>query len=57
MGAGVIPFAVHNKRVYFLFQKVFKGRKSGYLCDFGGGVNKDYSAQINSPICAHINYP
>ncbi len=45
MGAGVIPFAVHNKRVYFLFQKVFKGRKSGYLCDFGGGVNEGESYQ------------
>lgn len=39
MGAGVIPFAVHNKHVYFLFQKVFSGRKTGYLIDFGGGIN------------------
>ena len=40
MGAGVIPFAVHKQQVYFLFQKVFAGRKSGYLIDFGGGINE-----------------
>lgn len=40
MGAGVIPFSVHNQQVLFLFQKVFSGRKTGYLIDFGGGVNK-----------------
>lgn len=39
MGAGVIPFAVHKQQIYFLFQKVFKGRKTGYLIDFGGGIN------------------
>jgi len=39
MGAGVLPFAVHKKQVFFLFQKVFSGRKTGYLIDFGGGVN------------------
>lgn len=45
MGAGVIPFAVHEQQVYFLFQKVFNGRKSGYLIDFGGGVNKGETYQ------------
>jgi len=40
MGAGVIPFSVHNKQVCFLFQTVFSGRKMGHLIDFGGGVNE-----------------
>jgi len=39
MGAGVIPFAVHQKQVYFLFQTVFRGRKMGHFIDFGGGIN------------------
>jgi 8-oxo-dGTP pyrophosphatase MutT (NUDIX family) len=38
MGAGVIPFAVNEGKVYFLFQKTFTGRKVGYLIDFGGGL-------------------
>jgi len=38
MGAGVIPFSVSNGAVYFLFQKTFSGRKTGFLIDFGGGV-------------------
>lgn len=38
MGAGVIPFAVNDGVVYFLFQKTFSGRKTGFLIDFGGGV-------------------
>ena len=44
MGAGVIPFAVSDGEVYFLFQKTFTGRKVGYLIDFGGGlgVDEDY---------------
>lgn len=45
MGAGVIPFAVHQQQVYFLLQKVFAGRKSGYLNDFGGGVKEGESYQ------------
>ena len=39
MGAGVIPFAVHQKQVHFLFQTVFRGRKMGHYIDFGGGIN------------------
>ena len=44
MGAGVIPFALSDGRVHFLFQRVFAGRKSGFLNDFGGGLgeNEDY---------------
>lgn len=44
MGAGVIPFAVNDGEVYFLFQKTFSGRKVGYLIDFGGGLGsgEDY---------------
>ncbi len=45
MGAGVIPFTVHRQQVHFLFQKVFTGRKAGYLIDFGGGVNKGETYQ------------
>ena len=44
MGAGVIPFAVSDGKVYFLFQTTFSGRKAGHLIDFGGGlgVGEDY---------------
>lgn len=44
MGAGVIPFAVNDCKVYFLFQTTFSGRKAGYLVDFGGGLGagEDY---------------
>lgn len=44
MGAGVIPFALSDNRVYFLFQTTFSGRKTGFLIDFGGGVgaNEDF---------------
>ncbi|MBL3529244.1 MAG: hypothetical protein JMN27_16535 [gamma proteobacterium endosymbiont of Lamellibrachia anaximandri] len=44
MGAGVIPFAVSDCKVSFLFQTTFAGRKTGYLIDFGGGlgVDEDY---------------
>jgi 8-oxo-dGTP pyrophosphatase MutT (NUDIX family) len=46
MGAGVIPLAVNNGEVMFLFQKTFTGRKVGYLIDFGGGLGEgeDYRA-------------
>jgi len=37
-GAGLLPFAVHDNRVLFLFQTTFSGRKAGHLIDFGGGV-------------------
>ena len=40
MGAGVIPFAVSDGKVYFLFQMTFTGRKVGYLIDFGGGLGE-----------------
>ncbi|MBT2971918.1 MAG: hypothetical protein KME56_03670 [Candidatus Thiodiazotropha sp. (ex Ctena orbiculata)] len=40
MGAGVIPFAVHQTAVHFLFQSTFSGRKTGYLIDFGGGLGE-----------------
>jgi hypothetical protein len=44
MGAGVIPFAVSDGKVYFLFQTTFSGRKAGHLIDFGGGLGagEDY---------------
>lgn len=45
MGAGVIPFTVHKQQVLFLFQKVFSGRKSGCLIDFGGGINQGETYQ------------
>lgn len=33
----MIPVAVKDGEVLFLFHKVFSGRKTGYLIDFGGG--------------------
>ena len=44
MGAGVIPFAVYDSNVCFLFQTTFTGRKAGFLIDFGGGqgAGEDY---------------
>lgn len=45
MSAGMIPFSVFNNDVLFLFQKVFSGRKEGYLIDFGGGGNEGESYQ------------
>lgn len=44
MGAGVLPFAIHNHQVLFLFQKTFSGSKVGTLIDFGGGLvqGEDY---------------
>jgi hypothetical protein len=46
MGAGVIPVAVRDEEVLFLFQKTFSGRKVGHLIDFGGGLaaGEDYRA-------------
>ncbi|MBT3196985.1 MAG: NUDIX domain-containing protein [Gammaproteobacteria bacterium] len=43
MGAGVIPLAVHKGELFFLFQQTFSGRKTGYLIDFGGGINEGES--------------
>lgn len=40
MGAGVIPFAASDGKIFFLFQKTFTGRKTGYLIDFGGGLGE-----------------
>ena len=44
MGAGVIPLAVNNGEILFLFQKTFSGRKTGFLIDFGGRLDdgEDY---------------
>ena len=36
-GAGVIPFAIKQGTVCFLFHKTFSGRRAGLLVDFGGG--------------------
>ena len=46
MGAGVIPLAINNGELLFLFQKTFSGRKTGYLIDFGGRMDDgdDYRA-------------
>ena len=45
MGAGVIPFSVHDKEIYFLFQTVFSGRKKGFFIDFGGGQDESETYQ------------
>jgi len=46
MGAGIIPLAIKDGQLQFLFQKTFTGRKVGYLIDFGGGLGEkeDYRA-------------
>jgi 8-oxo-dGTP pyrophosphatase MutT (NUDIX family) len=46
MGAGVIPLAMKDGEVLFLFQRTFTGRKVGFLIDFGGGLGdgEDYRA-------------
>ena len=44
-GAGLLPFAVHDNRVLFLFQTTFCGRKAGHLIDFGGGVASNETQQ------------
>jgi 8-oxo-dGTP pyrophosphatase MutT (NUDIX family) len=36
--AGVLPYALHEGRVLFLFHKTFSGRRAGLLVDFGGGA-------------------
>ena len=41
MGASVIPFAIIDGKVNFLFQRTFTGRKVGYLINFGGGLGAD----------------
>lgn len=47
-GAGVIPFAVHDGLVNFLFQITFSGRKCGYLIDFGGGSDAGEDARATA---------
>ena len=42
-GAGVIPFAIEDGAVWFLFHKTFSGRRAGLLVDFGGGSRPDES--------------
>jgi 8-oxo-dGTP pyrophosphatase MutT (NUDIX family) len=37
-GAGVLPFALHEGRLLFLFHKTYSGRRAGLLVDFGGGA-------------------
>lgn len=43
-GAGVLPYAVHAGRVWFLFHKTFSGRRAGLLVDFGGGCRPGETA-------------
>ena len=43
-GAGVLPYALHEGRVLFLFHKTFSGRRAGLLVDFGGGSQADETA-------------
>jgi 8-oxo-dGTP pyrophosphatase MutT (NUDIX family) len=43
-GAGVLPFALHEGQVRFLFHKTFSGRRAGLLVDFGGGAQAGESA-------------
>lgn len=43
-GAGLLPFALHEGRVRFLFHKTFSGRRAGMLVDFGGGAQAGETA-------------
>jgi hypothetical protein len=45
MGAGVIPFAVVERELLFVFQPVSSGRKAGHLIDFGGGRSDGESSR------------
>lgn len=40
--AGVIPYTVHNDRLYFLFGRDYK---TGEICDFGGGRKKNETSK------------
>jgi hypothetical protein len=40
-GAGVFPFVVKDKRVFFVLQQTFVGKKTGKWVDFGGGIDND----------------
>ena len=46
-GGGILPFAIHNDKVYFLFSRerlVFnKHRDRGLYSDFGGSQEKNES--------------
>ena len=48
-GGGILPFAMHNNRIYFLFsreRKIFnKHRDRGLYSDFGGSQEKNESPQ------------
>ncbi len=43
MGAGVIPYCIHDDRLLFLFHRTFSGRRNGFLVDFGGGLKEGES--------------
>ena len=42
MGGGILPFAVHNNKIYFLFSREYNKGKSegGSWSDFGGSKEK-----------------
>jgi hypothetical protein len=46
MGAGLLPFCVHQGEVKFLLQTVFEGRKTGFFNDFGGGTRDGESYRL-----------
>ena len=41
IGAGVIPIAVYNNKLYVLLGREAKGRAKGKYDAFGGGKNKE----------------
>ncbi|MDJ0808426.1 MAG: hypothetical protein QNJ78_16540 [Gammaproteobacteria bacterium] len=40
-GAGIIPYAVQDDQVCFLFHRTFSGRRAGLLVDFGGSCSRN----------------
>eukprot|EP01118_Nematostelium_gracile_P001063 TRINITY_DN1105_c0_g1_i1.p1 TRINITY_DN1105_c0_g1~~TRINITY_DN1105_c0_g1_i1.p1 ORF type:complete len:183 (-),score=57.40 TRINITY_DN1105_c0_g1_i1:88-636(-) len=44
--AGILPFAIHDGEMYFLFHRTFVGKKMGTLIDMGGGISKEDNKDI-----------
>ena len=44
-GAGIIPYALYQNQLLFLFHRTFSGRRAGLLVDFGGGCQASETHQ------------
>jgi hypothetical protein len=48
IGAGILPFSYsYSHQPLFLFQKIYRGRKKGFLLDFGGKAEKEECIQYD----------